>query len=112
MTRVVVVGAGCFGAWTAYHLARSGREVALVDAYGPGNSRSSSGGETRVIRMGYGAQDIYTRWSLRSLGLWKALDQRTATQVFRQTGVLWMARGQDPLTMATLLTLDGAGVPH
>jgi sarcosine oxidase len=112
MTPVVVVGAGCFGAWTAYHLVRSGWEVTLVDAYGPGNSRSSSGGETRVIRMGYGAQDIYTRWSLRSLGLWKALEERTATQLFRQTGVLWLARGQDPLTMATLATLDGAGVPH
>ena len=112
MTPVVVVGAGCFGAWTAYHLARSGREVTLVDAYGPGNSRSSSGGETRIIRMGYGAQDIYTRWSLRSLGLWKTLEQRTATQLFRQTGVLWLARGQDPLTMSTLATLDGAGVLH
>ena len=32
MRRIVVVGAGCFGAWTAYHLARSGREVTLVDA--------------------------------------------------------------------------------
>jgi len=112
MTRVVVVGAGCFGGWTAYHLARSGRDVTLLDAYGPGNSRASSGGETRVIRMGYGAQEIYTRWSLRSLGLWKALEERTATQVFHQTGVLWMARDQDPLTMSTLATLERVGVPH
>ena len=112
MTPVVVVGAGCFGAWTAYHLARSGRPVTLVDAYGPGNSRASSGGETRVIRMGYGAQEIYTRWSLRSLGLWNALEKRTGIQVFHQTGVLWMARDHDPLTISTLATLDRIGVPH
>ena len=56
MDPVIVVGAGCFGAWTAYELARSGRQVTLLDAYGPGNSRASSGGETRLIRMGYGAQ--------------------------------------------------------
>ena len=112
MGPVVVVGAGCFGAWTAYHLARSGQDVTLLDAYGPGNSRASSGGETRVIRMGYGAQEIYTRWSLRSLGLWKALEERTATQVFHQTGVLWMARDEDPLTMSTLATLERVGVPH
>ena len=106
MTPVVVVGAGCFGAWSAYHLARSGQEVTLLDAYGPGNSRASSGGETRIIRMGYGAQEIYTRWSLRSLGMWKALEERTATSVFHQTGVLWMARGEDPLTTSTLATLE------
>jgi len=109
---VIVVGAGCFGAWTAYELARSGRQVTLLDAYGPGNSRASSGGETRLIRMGYGAQEIYTHWSMRSLGLWKALEARTASRVFHQTGVLWLARDQDPLTTATLAALDRAGVPH
>src|SRR5258708_11058675 len=59
MTRydVVVIGAGVFGAWTAWHLARRGRKVLLADAYGPGNSRASSAGESRIIRMGYGADD-------------------------------------------------------
>ena len=46
----VVVGAGVFGAWTALHLRRSGRTVALLDAYGAGNNRSSSGGESRILR--------------------------------------------------------------
>jgi NADPH-dependent 2,4-dienoyl-CoA reductase/sulfur reductase-like enzyme len=49
---VAVIGSGVFGVWTAYMLARKGRRVALVDAYGPGNARASSGGFTRVIRMG------------------------------------------------------------
>jgi sarcosine oxidase len=109
---VIVVGAGCFGAWTAYCLARSGRTVTLLDAYGPGNSRASSGGETRVIRMGYGAQEIYTRWSWRSLELWKALFERADPTLFRETGVLWMAREQDPLMTSTLATLERVGVPH
>jgi sarcosine oxidase len=112
MKPVIVVGAGCFGAWTAYCLARSGRAVTLLDAYGPGNSRASSGGETRVIRMGYGAQEIYTRWSWRSLGLWKALFEQADRTLFRETGVLWMAREQDPLTTSTLATLERVGVPH
>lgn len=63
---VVVVGAGVFGAWTAWHLVRRGRRVLLVDAYGPGNARASSAGESRIIRMGYGADEIYTRWARRS----------------------------------------------
>jgi sarcosine oxidase len=110
--RIVVIGAGCFGAWTAYHLARSGREVTLVDAHGPASSRASSGGHTRLIRAGYGAEEIYTRWALASLERWKALAERTGTQLFHQTGVLWMAREHDPLAAAALATLEHAAVPH
>ena len=87
---VVVIGAGVFGAWTAHHLRRSGRSVALLDAYGAGNSRSSSGGESRIVRMGYGAQEFYTRWSLRSLQLWIELfDHINQPELFQKTGVLW-----------------------
>jgi len=63
---VVVIGAGVFGAWTAWHLAKRKQRVLLVDAYGPAHARASSGGETRIIRMGYGTDEIYTRWSQRS----------------------------------------------
>jgi len=108
-----VVGAGVFGAWTAYHLARTGRRVALLDAYGPGNARSSSGGQSRVIRMGYGDQEVYTRWSSRSLDLWRSLFADAGEPwLFQAAGVLWMARGEDPLTTRTLATLQRLGIPH
>src|SRR6202163_3876467 len=89
---VVVVGAGVFGAWTALQLARRGQSVLLVDAYGPGNSRSSSGGESRIIRMGYGADELYSRWAMRSLVQWKELLAETmgTPPLFHQTGVLWL----------------------
>ena len=109
---VAVVGAGAFGAWTAWHLRRAGRRVVLIDAYGPGNSRASSGGETRVIRMGYGADELYTRWSQRSLRLWKELAETSGQKLFHETGVLWMARSEDPLTLATLATLTRLGIRH
>src|SRR5437773_3737120 len=110
---VAVVGAGVFGAWTAYHLRKAGRRVALLDAYGPGNARASSGGQTRVIRMGYGDQEIYTRWSHRSLEVWKTLfGKGDRPAVFHQAGVLWMARGDDPLTTKTLATLQRLQVVH
>ncbi|HYY56554.1 MAG TPA: FAD-dependent oxidoreductase [Pyrinomonadaceae bacterium] len=106
----VVVGAGVFGAWTAYYLQRAGRRVALLDAYGAATSRASSGGESRVIRMGYGADEIYTRSAIRSLDLWRRLAARTGEDLFRQTGVLWMARERDAYTLDTLATLGRAGV--
>ncbi|HEV3139867.1 MAG TPA: FAD-dependent oxidoreductase [Vicinamibacterales bacterium] len=110
--RIVVVGAGCFGSWSAVHLARAGHDVTLVDAYGPGHSRSSSGGETRVIRMGYGDKTIYTQWSRRSLDLWKSLFDRAGAPLFLETGVLWMARDDEALATKTLATLGDLGIPH
>lgn len=72
----VVIGAGVFGAWTAWHLLRAGQRVLLIDQYGPANARASSGGETRVIRMAYGPDEIYTAMSQRSLVAWKAFFAR------------------------------------
>ena len=50
---VVVVGAGVFGSWTAWHLAKRKLKVLVLDAYGAAHPRASSGGETRIIRMSY-----------------------------------------------------------
>ncbi len=109
---VVVIGAGVFGAWTALCLRRMGRRVALVDAYGPGNARASSGGESRLIRMGYGADELYTRWSARSLVLWKEFFARTNKPLFHQTGILWIANAQDEQAQASRETLERVGVRH
>jgi len=107
---VAVIGAGVFGSWTAYHLLRAGRKVALLDAYGPGNSRASSGGESRIIRMGYGADEIYTRWSMRSLRLWQEFFGRAGRPLFHRTGVLWLAGEKDAYERASLETFARLGV--
>jgi glycine/D-amino acid oxidase-like deaminating enzyme len=85
--------------------------VALVDAYGAANSRASSGGESRIIRMGYGTDEIYTRWANRSLALWQEFFKRIGRpELFHPTGVLWMARENDPYTLATLETFRKVGI--
>jgi monomeric sarcosine oxidase len=107
---VAVVGAGVFGAWTAWHLQQAGQRVVLLDAYGAGNSRASSGGESRIIRMGYGGEEIYTRWSRRALMLWQEFCARTGQPLLHRTGVLWMARQDDPYSLQTERTLQTVGV--
>lgn len=107
---VAVVGAGVFGAWTARHLAKRGKRVALIEPYGPGHSRASSGGETRIIRMGYGADELYTRWSWRSLVQWKEFFALTHQKLFLETSVLWMAGKNDARLRETATTLSRCGV--
>ena len=108
---VAVIGAGVFGAWTAYQLRRAGKRVVLIDAHGPGNSRSSSGGESRIIRMGYGADEIYTRSALRSRQLWQELFARIDQRLFHQTGVLWLAHEDDPYPAQSAATLERFAIP-
>jgi glycine/D-amino acid oxidase-like deaminating enzyme len=86
---IVVIGAGAFGGWSALHLLRKGFKVTLIDAWGAGNSRSSSGDETRVIRSTYGSNETYFDLNVRALELWKENQNRFSRQVFFNTGVLW-----------------------
>jgi sarcosine oxidase len=108
---VVVIGAGVFGAWTAHHLQSRGATVTLIDAYGAGHSRSSSGDETRIVRCGYGPDAIYSQMARRSLDQWRQLDARVAATeaLWHGCGVLWLAAGSDAYTTATCATLTRLG---
>jgi glycine/D-amino acid oxidase-like deaminating enzyme len=109
---VIVVGAGAFGGWTALQLRRRGASVTLVDAWGPGNSRASSGGETRTIRATYGpARLIYTKMVARALQLWQENERRWNQTLFFKSGALRMAGPDDSYERAALPVLKEAGVP-
>ena len=109
---VAVIGAGVFGAWTAWHLAKRKQRVLLAEAYGPAHARASSGGETRIIRMSYATDEIYTRWSQNSLNQWKELFVATSEKLFRQTGVLWLSAEGDSTLDESMATLRRCGVKH
>jgi sarcosine oxidase len=109
---VVVVGAGVFGSWTAWHLAKRKLKVLVLDAYGAAHARASSGGETRIIRMSYAADEIYTRWSQRSLAQWKELSAACSQPLFQQTGVLWLEGPDDLRLRESQATIERCGIPH
>jgi sarcosine oxidase len=103
------VGAGVFGTWTAYELRKQNHDVTLIDAWGPGNSRSSSGGESRIIRACYGPDELYSRMAMRSLPRWQALFAAAGRPLFVKTGVLWLGTpGTDyaPRSREVLRKLD------
>jgi glycine/D-amino acid oxidase-like deaminating enzyme len=109
---VAVIGAGAFGGWTALYLLRRGARVTLLDAWGPGNSRASSGGETRVIRGTYGPNQPYTKMAARAMQLWKENEKRWNVNLLHRTGVLWMVTaGDDQFERGSMPVLREAGIP-
>jgi glycine/D-amino acid oxidase-like deaminating enzyme len=82
---IIVVGAGAFGGWTAYYLATMGAKVTLVDAYGPGNSRATSGDETRGVRTSYGDKGIWAElwmgWASEAINRWTRFDEEWGRQM-------------------------------
>lgn len=115
-SRVVVVGAGAFGVWTAYHLQLLGARVTLVDLYGPGNSRSTSGDETRGIRTAYGERELWTDWARRSIRRWKEFDAEFAREmggpVYFETGDLILRDSFGEFLRQTTETWTRLGIEH
>ncbi|MEN9509410.1 MAG: hypothetical protein RLZZ621_1973 [Gemmatimonadota bacterium] len=107
---VVVIGGGAFGGWTALRLREMGHDVTLVDAYGPGNSRATSGDETRQIRCGYGDQELYARSALRAMTAWREREREFGVSLLTVTGRLQMAPAWTPALRATQRVLTSLGV--
>ena len=108
---IIVVGAGAFGGWSALQLVQRGANVTLFDAWGPGNSRASSGGETRTIRGSYGpAQALYANMVARALQLWQMYERRWNVNLFFRSGALRMAGADDSYESSALTALKQAGI--
>ena len=109
--RIVVIGAGVFGAWTAHHLLGAGHKVTLVDAFGPANSLASSGGESRLIRAAYGKDSIYTRMARDSLPEWKELSDVSGLPIFIPAGVLFFFPAEEPYLHDSFAAHRDLGLP-
>lgn len=109
---VAVIGAGVFGAWIAWHLKKAGKHVVLVDQYGAGHARSSSGGESRVIRISYGGYPLYSKMAEESLRQWSALSARLSQPILHRTGVLWFSPDTDSYMASSLAYLEAHKLAH
>jgi sarcosine oxidase len=116
---IIVIGAGAFGGWTALHLARHGARVRLIDTYGPGNSRSTSGDETRGVRSSYGDRahgELWCRWATRAIQEWQRWDEEwnadTGNYLFYQTGDVICREEDEPYLEETRKHWDSTGVNY
>jgi sarcosine oxidase len=107
----IVIGAGVFGAWTAWNLQRKGHKVLLLDAWGAAHSRASSGGETRLIRTEYAGNELYTRWAWESLAEWHALSKRHESPIFHEVGALYLYPQDSDKIDRSIAIQRGLGIP-
>ena len=93
--KIAVIGSGIWGACTAYHLNQAGADVDLYDMWGAGNSRSGSGGASRIIRLAYGDDKIYTELTNNSFDFWEKLSKESERKLYDECGMLWLVSQDD-----------------
>jgi sarcosine oxidase len=101
----VVVGAGIFGAALADRLVAGGWEVTLVDRFEPGDPRSESGAETRLLRYSHGADGYYAASAWRAREAWRELG------VLVEAGLVWFARRDGGWESDSERVLRDQGIP-
>jgi len=112
MSSACVVGAGVFGASISRELALRGWEVTLVEQYAPGNVRSASGGDTRLLRFAHGGVDWYADLAWRARSLWIDLQAETGTRIWEPVGVAWFAQRDDGFEARSRPALDRLGAAY
>lgn len=108
---VIVLGAGAMGSAAAYHLARAGVRVLLLEQYEIDHRWGSSWGYTRIIRYSY-AEAIYIKLALETYPLWDEVAQEAGERLIYQTGGLDFGRTGEKTLEATIANLAAFKLPH
>jgi glycine/D-amino acid oxidase-like deaminating enzyme len=86
----VVVGGGIMGMCAAYHLARAGASVLLLERQSIASSPpvSSSGDVARIFRTAYGKKRYMTRMCVRSFAWWRHFEEESGCRLFEPSGMI------------------------
>src|SRR5581483_1079199 len=88
----IVLGAGAMGSAAAYHLARDGQRVLVLEQFKIAHNRGSSHGESRIFRYAY--PDLaYARLAIQSKRLWRDLEADAGEDLLRIIGGLDIGEG-------------------
>ncbi|KAL4922133.1 FAD dependent oxidoreductase [Aspergillus aurantiobrunneus] len=69
-TKILIVGSGCFGTSTAYHLSQRGyTSIRVLDRYGPPSLEAASTDISKIIRSDYN-EPLYARLGIESIAAW------------------------------------------
>jgi len=108
---LVVVGAGVMGAWTALRALEAGRTTTLIDAFGPGDPRATSGDESRIIRSSHGTDAFYAEWAWAAREDWIELGAGSGSPIFEACGVAWFTHAEGGFETQSEATLRRLEIP-
>lgn len=108
---VIVIGAGSVGMAAGYYLAKSGKNVLLIDAFDPPHQSGSHHGETRIIRYAYGEGAEYVPLVLEAKKLWEDLAEASDRKIFMQTGVLNVGEPDSDFIRSTISSANDYALP-
>lgn len=103
----VVIGGGAMGSAAAWELSRRGREVTLVEQFGPAHKIGASHGATRNLNPGY-HQPEYVAMLAEGLALWEELEQESGERLLKRTGIV--NHGVNPRFADVAAALTSAGI--
>src|SRR5262249_18826345 len=107
----VIIGAGAMGSAAAYHLAKRGEPVLLIEQFALGHDRGSSHGAARIIRHSYG-DARYARLMPEAFRAWKELEADAGEALYIRTGgVSFSPPGVDYVAQVAA-NLEDLDVPH
>lgn len=108
-TDVIVIGAGAMGSAAAYHLAKAGQRVLLLEQFEIDHQKGSSYGFSRIIRYAYD-HPVYIALAKAVYPLWYELQEEAGERLIVQTGGLDFGTAEE--VSSTLQTMRAEGIPH
>ncbi|MFP5342881.1 MAG: FAD-dependent oxidoreductase [Candidatus Limnocylindria bacterium] len=108
---LAVIGAGTMGAWTALRARRAGWSTLLIDAFGAGHPRATSGDETRICRAAHGADTFYVGWAREARQAWIEFGEEVGERLYVECGMAWFAHREDGFEAHSIASLTSLGVP-
>lgn len=88
---ILVVGGGVFGLTTALELRRRRRAVSLIDPGPLPHPLASSTDISKMIRMDYGSDELYTSMMEEAFVGWRAWNEEWGELLYHETGFLILA---------------------
>lgn len=107
-----VVGVGAMGSAACLRLARAGLRVVGIDRFGIPNTRGSSHGATRILRLGLHESARYVPLVRRAVELWDELGREAGRMLFHRIGSLDISRPDGAIFSGSLRACTACGVEH
>jgi sarcosine oxidase len=109
---LAIVGVGGMGSAIAAHAAARGLKVLGLDQFSIPNTRGSSHGATRILRLGLHEGPTYVPLVLRAVELWRELGDKVGTPIFYPCGGLDIGMPDSPIPTNSKRSCLKFDLPH